>query len=214
MSLPETRSSTSSSDLPALLELGFAFHGHRCPAMPLGLRAGLHAMHVLGVSRARDKELHVISETGSGHAAGCFLDGIMVATGCTYGKSNMQKTYLDKLAFTLIHVASQRSVRVSIKPGFMAGMLQSPFVMKRKEGVLPQDINPDVLGPLLDRVLSLEPEDFLAVGPVQTLAFQRPAGVFQARPCSRCGERTFVSGLHETSHGELCGTCRDALDRG
>ena len=65
------------------IETGLAFHGHRCPEMPLGLRAAVAAMNVLGVQRARDRELHVVSETGKGHAAGCFLDGVMVATGCT-----------------------------------------------------------------------------------------------------------------------------------
>ncbi|KUJ95160.1 MAG: hypothetical protein XD41_1848 [Desulfonauticus sp. 38_4375] len=75
--------------LEELYEMGLKFHGHKCPAMPLGIRAGLAAMKVLGVERAKDKELMVISETGKGHAAGCFLDGIMVATGCTYGKSNI-----------------------------------------------------------------------------------------------------------------------------
>ncbi len=73
------------------LELGMSFHGHKCPAMPLGLRAGAAAMNVLGVERAKDKELHVLSETGKGHAAGCFADGIMVVTGCTYGKANIEK---------------------------------------------------------------------------------------------------------------------------
>ncbi len=64
------------------LETAMAFHGHKCPAMPLGYRAAQAAMLALGVKRAQDKELHVISETGKGHAAGCFLDGIMSATGC------------------------------------------------------------------------------------------------------------------------------------
>ena len=53
-----------------LLEMGIAFHGHKCPAMPLGLKAGLAAMKALGVERAQDKELYVKSETGKGHAAG------------------------------------------------------------------------------------------------------------------------------------------------
>ena len=57
--------------------------------MPMGLKAGLAAMKALGAERARDKELFVESETGKGHAAGCFLDGIMMAIGCTYGKSNI-----------------------------------------------------------------------------------------------------------------------------
>ena len=76
-----------------ILETGLRFHGHKCPAMPMGLRAGVAAMKALGVERAQDKELYVKSETGKGHAAGCFLDGIMTATGCTYGKSNIEKLY-------------------------------------------------------------------------------------------------------------------------
>ena len=80
-------------ELNELFEEGMKFHGHKCPAMPMGLRAGLVAMKVLGVERSKDKELKVIAETGKGHAAGCFLDGIMVATGCTYGKSNIEKSY-------------------------------------------------------------------------------------------------------------------------
>ncbi len=35
------------------------FHGHKCPAMPLGLRAGHAAMRILGVERSKDKELFV-----------------------------------------------------------------------------------------------------------------------------------------------------------
>ncbi len=45
----------------SFLEMGFNFHGHRCPAMPLGLRAGLKAMETLAVQRSEDKELYVIS---------------------------------------------------------------------------------------------------------------------------------------------------------
>jgi formylmethanofuran dehydrogenase subunit E len=41
----------------SFLELGLAFHGHKCPAMPLGLRAGAAAMNRLGVERAPDGQL-------------------------------------------------------------------------------------------------------------------------------------------------------------
>ena len=122
------------------MEVGLKFHGHKCPAMPMGLRAGMAARKILGAKRAQDKELTVISETGKGHAAGCFLDGIMVATGCTYGKSNIQKLYYNKMAFTLIDNKTGKSVRVSLKPQFFAQALNSPFIQKRKEGVPPQDI--------------------------------------------------------------------------
>ena len=46
------------------MEVGLAFHGHKCPAMPLGLRAAVAAMNALDAGRAKDKELHNISETG------------------------------------------------------------------------------------------------------------------------------------------------------
>ncbi len=42
-------------DINELLKIGIAFHGHKCPAMPLGIRAGLAAMK--RVHRARNKEL-------------------------------------------------------------------------------------------------------------------------------------------------------------
>jgi formylmethanofuran dehydrogenase subunit E len=53
-------------------EAAMVFHGHKCPAMPLGYRAAQAAMRALGVERA-GRELHVIgSETGKGHAADAF----------------------------------------------------------------------------------------------------------------------------------------------
>lgn len=33
-----------------LYQVGLALHGHKCPAMPLGLRAGLAAMEALDVT--------------------------------------------------------------------------------------------------------------------------------------------------------------------
>jgi formylmethanofuran dehydrogenase subunit E len=135
------------------LDVAWEFHGHRCPAMPMGLRAGLAAMKALGVERSKDKELFVEAETGKGHAAGCFLDGIMTATGCTYGKANIQKLYYNKMAFTLTDVKTGRSVRVSLKPEFFEKALNSPFVQERKKGVPPQDIPAAVTDPLVQRVL-------------------------------------------------------------
>jgi len=186
-----------------LFEIGLAFHGHKCPAMPLGLKAGLAAMNVLGVERSQDKELFVDAETGKGHAAGCFLDGVMTATGCTYGKANIQKRYFNKMAFTLIDQKTGRAVRVSLKPAFFEKALASPFVQKRKAGVPPQDIAPEVTDPLVNRILGLKDEDFLDVGPVHTVEVKKGKGVFTAKPCAKCGELTFVNKLRETEDGSL-----------
>ncbi len=190
------------------MEIGMAFHGHKCPAMPLGLRAGVAAMNALQVERAQDKELYVISETGKGHAAGCFLDGIMTATGCTYGKSNIEKTYYNKMAFTLIDVSGQRSVRVSLKPEFFGNMMQSPFVKQRQSGVLPQDVPAEIADPLVEKVMSIPESVFLDIGPIKTITFKPGSGIFTTECCTSCGERVFTNKLVDGPKGKICLGCQ------
>ena len=186
-----------------LFETALKFHGHKCPAMPMGLKAGVAAMKVLGVARARDKELFVESETGKGHAASCFLDGIMVATGCTYGKSNIVKRYYNKMAFTLIDQKTGRAVRVSLRPGFFEKALQSPFIQKRKSGVPPQNIDPEIIDPLINRIIGLDEAEFLDIGDVHTVDVKKGEGVFEAKRCNSCGELTFVNKLRVKGDGSL-----------
>jgi len=194
--------------LQELFETGMKFHGHKCPAMPMGLRAGLAAMKTLGVERSRDKELVMKSETGKGHAAGCFLDGLMMATGCTYGKSNIEKLYYNKMAFTLIDTKTGRSVRVSLKPDFFEKALGSPFVQKRKAGVPPQDIEPELTDPLVNRILGLPESEFLDIGAIQEVEVKKGKGLFEAKACEKCGELTFVNKLRMGSDGKtVCIPC-------
>ena len=189
-------------------EVGLKFHGHKCPAMPLGLRAALAAMEILNVKHSADKELTVISETGKGHAAGCFLDGIMVATGCTYGKSNIKKLYYNKMAFTLIDNQNGKSVRVSLKPDFFANALNSPFVKKRKEGIAPQDIEAELVDPLIEKILNLSQSEFLDIEDVKQKNIKKTKGIFDVQPCFKCAELTFINKLRVDAGGNhLCIPC-------
>ena len=184
--------------------MAMKFHGHKCPAMPLGLRAGFSAMRALGVERAKDKELRVWSETGKGHAAGCFLDGIMAATGCTYGKANIEKLYYSKMAFTLIDTKSGRAVRVSLDPDFFSEKaLKSPFVQKRKAGVPPQDIPPEITDPIVERVLTIPEDEFLNVGEIENVEVGRAKGLFEVKRCEICGEVAFINKVRLTPDGKL-----------
>ena len=189
-------------DFSQLFATGIAFHGHRCPAMPLGIRAGLAAMQALGVERSQDKELSVRAETGKGHAAGCFLDGIMTATGCTYGKSNIQKLYYNKMAFTLVDNKTGRSVRVSLKPDFFEQALHSPFVEQRKAGVAPQNIPAEIADPIIEKVKVVPEEAFLHIGAIKEEKIQAKKGLFEAKRCEVCGELTFVNKLRLSADGK------------
>jgi formylmethanofuran dehydrogenase subunit E len=200
--------------LKDFFDVALEFHGHKCPAMPMGLRAGMVAMKALGVKRAKDKELIVEAETGKGHAAGCFLDGVMVATGCTYGKANIQKLYYNKMAFTLIDAKSGKGIRVSLKPGFFEKALQSPFVQERRKGVPPQNISPEITDPLVERVLNLPESEFLDIGKVIHKEVKKGTTNFEVKRCSKCGEAVFTDKLHETAGGGLiCMPCAEAEKR-
>ena len=192
-------------------DAAMAFHGHKCPAMPLGYRAGQAAMNALGVERAKDKELYVISETGKSHAAGCFLDGIMSATGCTYGKSNIEKRYYNKMAFTLIDVQGKCAIRVRLKDDFFGNMLNSPFVAQRKQGVAPQDIPAQITDPLVNKVMTMPEEMFLEIGAKEAYELPKGKGCFDTAPCAKCGERVFVDKLIETASGRVCVPCQENL---
>ena len=193
------------------LDVAWEFHGHRCPAMPMGLRAGLAAMKALGVERSKDKELFVEAETGKGHAAGCFLDGIMTATGCTYGKSNIQKLYYSKMAFTLVDTKTGKAVRVSLKPDFLEKALNSPFVQERKKGVPPQDIPPEITDPLVERVLHLPEKEFLNISDVFQKEVKKGPPNFEVKRCANCDEAVFTDKLTTAPDGRiLCIPCSGA----
>ncbi|MDR3496698.1 MAG: FmdE family protein [Ancalomicrobiaceae bacterium] len=192
-------------------DVGMKFHGHKCPAMPLGLRAAAAAMNALNVDRSQDKELMLLAETGDDHAAGCFVDGLMTVTGCTYGKSNVKKTYHGKMAFTLIDTRRNKAVRVQLKPDFFGKMLNSPFVQQRKQGVPPQDVPASITDPLVDAVMARAESEFLEIGPVFDYAFTRTKGTFDTDLCESCGERVFVNKLHEVDGKKLCIPCHENL---
>lgn len=196
--------------LKEFLDVALEFHGHKCPAMPMGLRAGIAAMKALGVVRAKDKELVVESETGKEHAAGCFLDGVMVSTGCTYGKGNINKLYYSKMAFTLIDVKSGKAIRVSLKPEFFEKALQSPFVQERKKGVPPQDIPSAITTPLVERISNLPESEFLNISKVFHREVKKGATNFEVKRCFKCGEAVFTDKLKEAPDGKLlCIPCAE-----
>ena len=190
-----------------LLEMGIAFHGHKCPAMPLGIRVGLAAMKALGVDRAYNKELHCLCETGFAHATMCFVDGVQVATGCTFGKANIEKLNYEKNAITLIDVKTGRAVRVALNPEFQKKGLASEFVKLRSRGVEPQDIAPEIVDPMIERIGSLPDEAILTVGPVHKVDWKPRKGTFEWAACEQCGEITFAHGLRLSGGKHVCIPC-------
>ncbi|RMD98058.1 MAG: tRNA CCA-pyrophosphorylase, partial [Calditrichaeota bacterium] len=171
------------------LEFGQKFHGHKCPAMPLGLRVGAAAMNALGVDRTGDSALLAILDLGDNHCATCFGDGIQVITGCTFGKGNIQKTHKGKWALTLVDKKSNRAVRVSPKAQAMLANKETSFFKDyREKGVPPTQVPDEVVEPLVVKVMGSPEEMLLEVSEVFDYPHQEPPHSFSSFVCDSCGE--------------------------
>ncbi len=172
-----------------ILEASFLIHGHVCGGMPLGFRAGTLALEALGAEREANMAHLVFVETGTGHAAGCFADGVQMATGCTFGKGLIERTGYGKWALSLVDIGTRKAVRLSVKPETMKAALQSPFVQMRREGVPPTEVPLDVSRPLVQGLMGRSEKDLFTVSEVfQYGLAPRPPACFDTVTCSRCGE--------------------------
>lgn len=190
-------------------ETGVKFHGHHCPAMPLGLRSAVAAMEKLGVDRAQDKELFCLAETGPAHAMACFLDGIQMATGCTYGKGNVVKLDYGKIGFTLIDMKTKRAVRVIMDPENQEACLSpdSEFFSLRSSGTPPQDVPAEMVDPLIENVFTRPEEELFSVSEVFESDFQPPKGTFEWYRCEECGEGVFANSMRIKDGKKVCIPC-------
>ena len=172
-----------------LYKAGLMLHGHKCPAMPMGLRAGMAALEALGVERAKDGQLVALVEIDADHCATCYADGIQMATGCTFGKGNIQKLGYGKFALTLIDRKSGKSVRVVTRPETIKISKESEFIGYRKKGVPASQIDPALVDPMIEMMMSAPAEQLFSIGPVGETKL--PAGRahdFNTQVCTECGE--------------------------
>jgi formylmethanofuran dehydrogenase subunit E len=193
-----------------LYEAGLLLHGHKCPAMPMGLRAGMAAIEALGVERAADGQLTALVEIDRDHCATCYADGIQMATGCTFGKGNIQKLGYGKFAVTLIENKTGRSVRVLTRNETIQKSKESEFIQFRKKGVPASKIDPDLVTPLVDFIMSSPTETLFEVDPV--IDGKPPVGrphYFNTIICEECSE-TAVERYARVKNGMIvCMPCAD-----
>ena len=117
------------------------------------------------------------------------------------------------MAFTLIDAETGRAVRVSLKPDFFEMALGSPFVKKREAGVKPQDIEPEITDPMVERIKGLPESAFLNIGEVHTVEFKKGKGLFKTKRCENCGEVTFINKLRINPEGKtVCIPCSNYRD--
>lgn len=195
-----------------LLQASFLLHGHKCPAMPMGLKVGLAALEKLGVGRAQDGQLMALVELGEAHCATCFADGVQMATGCTFGKGNIQKLHYGKFGLTLIDKKNQRSVRVVPKAQVMLANKQTPFFTEyRMKGVPASQVPSEIIDPMITKVLDMPMEQMLDIGEVQPHTWHESPHSFETFICERCGEMTVEPYGRIHGNQKICIVCQQQL---
>ncbi len=185
-----TTSETSTRDVERPPEWAYEFHGHHCPFLPIGYRMGRLAMRELGVEREKDHSLFAFPELGVGHPQTCMADGIQVATGSTYGKLLMDKTFYGKLALVLYH-PKQGAVRVAVRPDFSDGLGKFEFFAYRKRGVEPSEIPAAVVGEVTEWMFAQPDEAVFKIERLPEFSYKPAKGSFNKTKCAKCGEYVF-----------------------
>ena len=194
---------TGTAGLP---EWAWEFHGHRCPFMPIGYRMGVVAMRELGIERVRDHGVFALVEIGVGHPQACMADGMMVSTGCTYGKLMMERLGYGKVA-SILYAPGKGAVRVSLRAEFQDELGAQEFFAYRKRGVEPSKVPRDVTQRVVDAVLQASEERLFAVGRLPDFTFTRPKSSFAKLRCSRCQEYVFERYARTVDGKPVCIPC-------
>jgi formylmethanofuran dehydrogenase subunit E len=189
------------------LEFGQKFHGHKCPAMPMGLRVGAAAMNALGVQRAKDSQIVALVDLGDDHCATCYADGLQVIMGTTFGKGNIKKTHKGKWAITLVDKKNKKAVRVTPKAEAMLANKQTAFFKDYREKDIPASNVPDaVVDPLVKNIMSAPEEKLLHISRVFDYELKEGPHSFESFVCEECSEMTVMQ------YGRIMGDKKVCID--
>ena len=184
----------------------YEFHGHQCPFMPIGYRMGVYAMNLLGVERSKNHEMRIFSEMGIGHPQGCMQDGIMAATGATFGKGMIEKLFYGKVAATFWY-PGKGGVRIYLKNSFADSMSPHEFFKLRKKGIGPSEIPEDIRADIIKSVLEASDKELFEVTKLPAFNYNPVKGSFNKAKCEICGEYVFERYLRVKEGKKVCIPC-------
>ncbi|RJR47665.1 MAG: hypothetical protein C4567_00860 [Deltaproteobacteria bacterium] len=220
-----------SGDLEGLLRQAEGFHGHRCPMLALGVKAGQYAMNYLSPYEHEHErghghghghgQRHSHSHLGPGdvvavvEGSSCLVDGIQLVTGCTLGNNGLIFKDLGKAAVTIARKHDGRAVRLAVRADFREGMFaRYPAVVPLFENVMVQKQATaeeshrfqHLWEAIARRELEVPLEEQFVV---QTLTLQPPdtARNLATVVCGRCGEGVQAARARLQDGQHLCLAC-------
>ncbi|MCL6621811.1 MAG: TraR/DksA C4-type zinc finger protein [Syntrophobacterales bacterium] len=199
-----------SDNLEGLLQHAQALHGHLCPMVTLGVKAGHYAMKYLEDPNTGMEEIVAVVECNN-----CFTDGIQAVTGCTFGNNALIFKDLGKTAVTVIRRRDGRAVRLVVRPDFReylfdkypaAGPLFDKVVIHRQATPEEEHRFQHIWEAMARRELRAPLDSQMQVTPL-TQAAPEYARIFQTVICHRCGEGVMAPRSIEVDGRPTCLTC-------
>ncbi len=187
------------------------FHGHTCPGIAIGYRAGEIAIKKLSSARAVDEEFLAIVENDS-----CSVDAIQVLTGCTFGKGNLIFKDHGKNVYTFINRNTSSTLRISlnvsiddVNPEF-AKIRETVFSGKaNEEDMLEFEKERDLTS---DMILEMPDNELFKIEEVE-IEIPKEARIFKSVKCSKCGELVSEHRARVENGDFVCIPCFDDYSR-
>lgn len=199
-----------SADLGGLLRLAETFHGHLCPFVSLGVKAGQYAMVFLDRPNTGMEEIIAIVECNN-----CFTDGIQVVTGCTFGNNALIFRDLGKTAVTVARREDGQAVRLLVRADYREQMFArypnaEPLFQKvvvQRQGT-PEDWHrfEHMWEAIARRELKIPLEEQFVIQPLH-IDVPEYARIYESVVCSRCGEQLMAPRAVGSPAQPLCRTC-------
>jgi formylmethanofuran dehydrogenase subunit E len=201
-------------DLEGLLRKAGEVHGHFCPYVSLGVRAGYLALTALGVEQNLGmEEVIAIVETNN-----CFSDGIQVVTGCTFANNALIYRDLGKTAVTVAK-RDGTAVRVALRAEYNdsfdarypeAAALFAKIVRERQEPTPEEQVRlMHLWAEISEGQLDVPAGELFTVQHVQIEA-PAYAPIFDSARCAICGESVMESRARLKDGQPVCIACASA----
>jgi formylmethanofuran dehydrogenase subunit E len=201
-------------DTEALLRKAGELHGHFCPYVALGVRAGVTALKSLGIEQNLGmEEVVAIVETNN-----CFSDGIQMVTGCTFANNALIYRDLGKTAVTVAKRDGQ-AVRVAVRADYAdsfderypeAAALFQKIVAERQEPT-PEEQRRLMRLWAETSYRQLEvPEDELFTVEHRRIEVPTYAPIFASVTCAVCGESVMETRARVRDGEPVCIACAAA----
>jgi len=198
----------AAGDLRWLLEKAGELHGHYCPGLAYGVRAGYRAAVDMEIDSTGMEEVVAIVETNN-----CFSDGIQYITGCTFGNNALIFRDFGKVAFTLAR-RSGGGVRVVVGMDRESLVKREPEAMALFQKVVAERSGDEEDGVKLMKLWRQAAFNLLEVPDAELLKVQKVtvdlpgyAPIFASVRCSICVENAMEPRIRTKDGQPVCVPC-------